>query len=185
MSALLSWIAGGVASAVVTAHLVMPPPTRPTPPDATLDDVRIREQVIEPLRERGLERRMFSRAVSRWDEDRFQYRPVAPTPATAPVLAFVVEQQGRFLPEGQEMRVVWRGRLDRRTGVVSLAPPGGDVAKAVWRPASEVLPRPPLREGEVRLPLPGPAPVTLNPPVPPHREVLHAESAPALRPSSR
>ena len=74
---------------------------------------------------------MFSRAVSRWDEDRFQYRPVAPTPATAPVLAFVVEQQGRFLPEGQEMRVVWRGRLDRRTGVVSLAPPGGDVAKAV------------------------------------------------------
>lgn len=155
MSALLSWLAGGVASAVVTVHLVMPPPTRPTPPDATLDDVRIREQVIEPLRERGLERRMFSRALPRWDEDRFQYRPVAPTPATAPVLAFVVEQPGRFGREG-DMRVVWRGRLDRRTGVVSLAPPGIDEADTVWRPASELLPPRSPSAGELRLPLPGP-----------------------------
>jgi len=148
MSALLSWIAGGVASAVVTAHLVMPPPSQPTRPDATLDDVRIRQQVLEPLRERALERHMFSRAMPRWDENSFQYRPVAPTPATAPVLAFVVEQAARYGPNG-EKRVVWHGRLDRRTGLVSLAAPDGalDASDRVWRPASEVLPRPDLPNG--------------------------------------
>ena len=139
-----AWTAATL-TAVVAGWLVSTapreaPPSPPTPGPMTVAAAteRIGREVVEPLRERHLGIRSFSRAGPRFDEKSLRAvvaQDFAPTDAFIPFRVEVDTFRGK-----KEPVVQYVGRIDRATGAIELAPGSADPKQPTpWRPASAFL----------------------------------------------